>query len=92
MREVKRLRDTGTRHPQHQNPVLSVAVEGVQSWTAWFGPQQNEPSEQARVLRLLVLRVDYDGKNGKASITFQPLGLKTLAREMFGRPKEEHCA
>jgi len=50
------------------------------------------PSEQARVVRLLVLRVDYDGKNGKASITFQPLGLKTLAGEMLGRPKEEHCA
>jgi hypothetical protein len=50
------------------------------------------PQEQARVLRLLVSRVDYDGKHGKASITFQPLGLKTLAREMLGRNREEQCA
>jgi site-specific DNA recombinase len=50
------------------------------------------PQEQARVVRLLVLRVDYDGKNGKASITFQPLGLKTLAGEILSRNGEEHCA
>jgi site-specific DNA recombinase len=50
------------------------------------------PQEQARVVRLLVLRVDYDGKNGKASITFQPLGLKTLAGEMLGHQSKEHRA
>jgi hypothetical protein len=50
------------------------------------------PDEQARVVRLLVARVDYDGKRGEASITFQPLGLKTLANEMLGRPDEERSA
>ena len=50
------------------------------------------PQEQARVLRLLVSRVDYDGKHGKASITFQPLGLKTLAAERVGRPNQEQRA
>jgi hypothetical protein len=50
------------------------------------------PNEQARVVRVLVARVDYDGQHGKASITFQPLGLKTLAGEMLGRQREEHCA
>jgi site-specific DNA recombinase len=49
-------------------------------------------AEQARVVRLLVSRVDYDGQQGKASITFQPLGLKTLAGEMLGRNREEHSA
>jgi len=50
--------------------------------------------EQARVLRLLVARVDYDGQQGKASITFQPLGLKTLAGQLLGRTpnNKEHCA
>jgi site-specific DNA recombinase len=56
---------------------------------AW---QAMTPNEQARVVRLLVARVDYDGQQGKASITFQPLGLKTLAGEMLGRQSEEHCA
>ncbi|HEY7153011.1 MAG TPA: recombinase family protein [Gemmataceae bacterium] len=50
------------------------------------------PTEQARVVRLLVSRVDYDGKQGKASITFQPLGLKTLAGEMLARHNEEQSA
>jgi site-specific DNA recombinase len=56
---------------------------------AW---QTMTPHEQARVLRLLVARVDYDGQQGKASITFQPLGLKTLAAEMLGRNREEQRA
>ena len=50
------------------------------------------PDEQARVVRLLVVRVDYDGRQGKATITFQPLGLKTLAGEMLERPNQEHYA
>ena len=37
-------------------------------------------------------RVDYDGQHGKAAITFQPLGLKTLASEMLGRNSEEQSA
>ncbi len=37
------------------------------------------PKEQARVVRLLVQRVDYDGSKGTVSLTFHPDGLKTLA-------------
>jgi site-specific DNA recombinase len=50
------------------------------------------PEEQARVVGLLVSRVDYDGAQGKVAITFHPLGLKTLAGEMLGRNSEEHSA
>jgi site-specific DNA recombinase len=50
------------------------------------------PREQARVVRLLVARVDYDGQHGKASITFQPSGLKTLAAEMWDHKGEECSA
>ena len=59
--------------------VAKEALSGLVS--AWESMTLNE---QARVLRLLVGRVDYDGQQGKASITFQPLGLKTLAGEMLG--------
>jgi site-specific DNA recombinase len=48
------------------------------------------PGEQARLVRLLVSRVDYDGARGKVAITFHPLGLKTLAGELLGR--QEECA
>jgi site-specific DNA recombinase len=56
---------------------------------AW---ERMTPDEQGRVVRLLVSRVDYDGKQGKASITFHPLGLKTLAGEMLSRNNEEQSA
>ena len=56
------------------------------AWEAW------PPEEQARVVQLLVSRVDYDEARGKVSITFHPLGLKTLAGEMLGRHSEEHSA
>ncbi|MEK6676884.1 MAG: recombinase family protein [Planctomycetota bacterium] len=35
--------------------------------------------EQARVVRLLVERVDYDGQKGAVAVTFRPSGIKTLA-------------
>ncbi len=54
---------------------------------ALFDPlwQQLPPAEQARVLGLLVRRVDYDGARGKLSITFQTDGIKALADEWAGR-------
>jgi site-specific DNA recombinase len=50
------------------------------------------PSEQARIVALLVSRVDYDGARGKIAITFHPLGLKTLAGDMLGHDSEEEIA
>jgi len=38
--------------------------------------------EQARILHLLIQRVDYDGVKGNISITFHPTGIKTLADEL----------
>jgi site-specific DNA recombinase len=46
------------------------------------------PAEQARVVHLLVERVDYDGAQGKVAITFHPPGIKTLADELAWRGKE----
>jgi site-specific DNA recombinase len=54
---------------------------------AW---EKMTPDEQARLVRLLVARVDYDGARGKVAITFHPLGLRTLAGELLGR--KEDCA
>jgi site-specific DNA recombinase len=56
---------------------------------AWAGLT---PAEQARLVRLLVARVDYDGAKGKVVITFHPAGLKTLAGERAGRNDEELLA
>jgi site-specific DNA recombinase len=48
-----------------------------------FDPVWNAlaPREQARIVHLLVERVDYDGANGTIAITFHPAGLKALAVE-----------
>ena len=45
---------------------------------ALFDPvwQGLSPGEQARVLGLLVQRVDYDGARGRVSITFHPAGIQ----------------
>jgi site-specific DNA recombinase len=52
-----------------------------------FAPvwQGLSPGEQARVLGLLVQRVDYDGARGTVSITFHPAGIQALADELAGR-------
>jgi len=38
------------------------------------------PREQARVVQLLLQRVDYDGANGKVAVTFHAHGLKSLGQ------------
>lgn len=43
------------------------------------------PKEQARVLALLIERVDHDGTSGNVAITFNPTGLKVL-----GGPVAQH--
>lgn len=41
--------------------------------------------EQARLLQLLIERIDYDGRDGTISITFHPSGIKALAdRDVTG--------
>jgi site-specific DNA recombinase len=47
------------------------------------------PLEQARILRLLVERVEYDGASGRLSVTFHPTGIKALADELAERHEEK---
>jgi site-specific DNA recombinase len=47
------------------------------------------PREQARIIHLLIQRVDYDGEAGTVAITFHPEGIKMLAGELAHRPKEK---
>jgi site-specific DNA recombinase len=43
------------------------------------------PREQVRLIRLLVDRVDYDGRDGDVTVTFRPAGIKALAEEVESR-------
>jgi site-specific DNA recombinase len=60
-----------------------VSAGEVESALAAFDPlwETLTPREQARIVQLLVQRVDYDGAEGRVSITFHPSGIKTLADE-----------
>ena len=40
------------------------------------------PKEQARLMRMLVQRVDYDATKGSVSITFHPLGLRSIGQRV----------
>ena len=42
------------------------------------------PKEQARLMRMLVQRVDYDATKGAVSITFHPLGLRSIGQHGTG--------
>lgn len=53
-----------------------------------FDPVWNAlaPQEQARVLQLLVQRVDYSGESGQVEITFEPDGFE-LFLEQFSEER-----
>jgi site-specific DNA recombinase len=79
-RKVTELRHRATRlEHEHIDPAA------VRSALASFAPvwEQLAPKEQARVIQLLVERVDYDGKAGTIAVTFHASGIKALANEQL---------
>ena len=40
------------------------------------------PAEQARIIELLIRRIEYNGKSGELAVTFHPTGIKALAGEV----------
>ncbi len=49
------------------------------------------PTEQCRVVGLLVERVDYDGVKGKVTLSFHPTGVRALADELASRAAERRA-
>jgi site-specific DNA recombinase len=66
----------------HEDEVRQALVSFDPLWEALT------PSEQTRIIQLLVERVDYDGGRGTIALTFHPAGIKTLAQEIATQPKE----
>jgi site-specific DNA recombinase len=46
------------------------------------------PREQARVIELLIERVEFNGESGHVAITFRPSGIKALGEEVIHRKEE----
>ncbi len=59
-----------------EDEVAAVLAEFDGVWKALV------PREQARVLDLLIERVDHDGELGEVEITIRPAGIKTLGEEL----------
>lgn len=86
-----RIRASEQRATQVREELITLGRELVDEKEiaralALFDPvwETMSPREQARVLRLLVQRVDYDGGKETVSITFHPAGIKGLAEELEG--------
>jgi site-specific DNA recombinase len=94
--DISRLADVQERirHAEQRSAEINAEIraldgervsEGeVGSALSAFDPlwESLTPREQARIVQLLVQRVDYDGAEGRVSITFHPSGIKTLADEL----------
>jgi site-specific DNA recombinase len=79
-RKARELRERMAKlEREHVDPAA------VRAALSSFGPvwEQLAPKEQARVVQLLVERVDYDGKAGTIAVTFHPSGIKALAAEQL---------
>jgi hypothetical protein len=48
------------------------------------------PKEAARLVGLIVERVDYDGAKGKVAIAFRPAGIRQLVQEWILPTKEKN--
>ena len=85
----ERIRAAEQRSTEVREELIAIGRElldekEVAKALALFDPAWDalSPREQARIIHLLVERVDYDGKNGTVSVTFHPAGIKTLADEL----------
>jgi site-specific DNA recombinase len=92
----ERLGTTERRAAEINEEVLALSYEKVgkdevEQALAGFDPLWNtlSPREQARVLHLLVERVDYDGAAQTVSVTFHPAGIQALADEVAAHRKEK---
>jgi site-specific DNA recombinase len=66
-----------------QQAAGTVDYEQMTDAMADFAPlwESLTPREQVRTMQLLVARVDFDGREGKLGISFQPMGLQSLAKQ-----------
>lgn len=91
----ERIRSAERRLTEIDNELISldgklVADEVVSKALAEFDQlwEALVPREQARVLELLVERVEYDGEHGNVALTFHPCGIKSLTQELANQQED----
>ena len=90
MREHFLLPQLGEIRFVHELPLVELCNGLVAGALARFTPlwEALAPQEQARLVGLLVQRVDYDGAKHRVSVTLHPKGLVRLAEELASKTKE----
>jgi site-specific DNA recombinase len=91
----ERIRQGERRHADIQEQLVALEGEVVDEHEIALALSSFEPvwealtpREHARIVELLIERVDYNGTTGKVAITFQPAGIRTLAAEITKQRKE----
>ncbi len=59
----------------NESEVTRLLADFHQTWNSLA------PRDQARVLELLIERIDYRGPQGQITLTFRPNGIQTLTQE-----------
>ena len=75
-RVLDAVREQRGGRPFDESDLRRVLALWDDVWTALL------PSEQVRLMRLLVERVAYDGRAGTVAVTFHPTGIAALAAEV----------
>ena len=96
LQERLRIAEQRGAEIQHRLAALDqerLTEEEVAGALGSFDPVWNalSPREQARIVHLLVERVDYDGGRSTIAITFHPSGLKALAAEQSQHTLEKRA-
>jgi site-specific DNA recombinase len=94
----ERLRSVEARAEDVRNQLVAldqgqVTEDEVAAALGTFDPVWNalSPREQARIVQLLVERIDYDGARGNVALTFHPAGIKALAAEQVALAEEKRA-
>jgi len=88
--EIERLLIEQTRTFLRAPALAETADDSAarSDWSAFHAMAESLTApEQARMVQLVVQRVDYDGVRGKVSTTFDSAGIKTLVDELTKRRK-----
>jgi site-specific DNA recombinase len=78
--QLVKLREQSCAVRQRRLDADEVALALTQFGPVW---EWMAPREQARLVQLLIEKVEYNGAKGSVTLTFYPTGIKTLAEELM---------